>query len=770
MKVGYLGAGKLAFPIALAVEEKGHEVLVRDYAPYVDDALRDKKWPFQEVRVDELLQNTKIRNVELSELVAHSEIIFVAVQTPHLKEYEGVNRLPTTRSDFDYSFLEIAICQLVEELRIQKDKNPVVVVISTILPGTMRERIVPMLVSRVEYAYNPAFPAMGTVINDFLYPEFVLIGTDGNIPEQLYGFYNSVIPARVAQLVEMSIESAEMAKVSYNCLLSNRIATINALGEMCHKIPNCDVNDVTGVLKLATKRLAPTAYMNSGVSDSGPCLTGDTKISLLNGKEVAIKDLVDLSEFYVYSYDIKKQEVVPGRGTYCRLTKKDVDVVEVLLDNGEKIKCTLGHLFLLKNGRYIVAHKLKSGDSLMPLYRRINKEGYEESLHPVKGEWQKTHRIVFYWKYGKMIRRHVAHHKDFDKRNNSPANIAAMQWKEHWLYHSRLAKRMIAKLIKEGKLNTPEHRAMTTKRNLTNNPAWRDDVKKKISAASHRITQQKLTDGTHHTLTNNPAYKLMEEGRHNFQVDHPMKNSEKKNRMIQKLNDYYAKKAGFESHEKSIRVVQKLFREGLSPKEISSKLGVGGRFVNYRLALGSNHKVVLVTSCGKEDVYNFEVDTHHNYAVSAEVFLHNCHPRDNIAMSWLSKKLKLSYDPFDAAAKARESHSDWLANLIEEQVKKTKLPLYLFGKSYKSESNIVTGSAAILLANILLERGIKFEHYDPFIDGEKTWVIGPMLVFISTKHDCFTKFRFSQGSVVIDPHRYILEQEGVTLIPIGVGK
>lgn len=272
-KIGYLGAGKLSFPIALAVEEKGHEVLVRDYASYVDEALVSKKWPFQEARVDELLQTTKIRNVELRELVNHSDIIFVGVQTPHQEIHEGIYRLSSVKSDFNYSYLEIAITQLAEELRIQKDRKPVIVVISTVLPGTIRERVLPILKpSGVSCVYNPAFPAMGTVIQDYLNPEFILIGTDDdNLNDVVYEYYNSIIPASVAQLVQMSIESAELCKVFYNVMISQKVVCSSALLELCNKIPGCNADDISGTLALATRRIASSAYTKPSFPEGGSC-------------------------------------------------------------------------------------------------------------------------------------------------------------------------------------------------------------------------------------------------------------------------------------------------------------------------------------------------------------------------------------------------------------------------------------------------------------------------------------------------------------------
>ena len=156
-----------------------------------------------------------------------------------------------------------------------------------------------------------------------------------------------------------------------------------------------------------------------------------------------------------------------------------------------------------------------------------------------------------------------------------------------------------------------------------------------------------------------------------------------------------------------------------------------------------------------------------------------CHPRDNIAMSHLSRRLYLSYDWFENIMMQREKQTDWLADLIEEHIKGFDTiteeifhkKILILGKSFKPETNITTGSPSILLKNILEERGHKVSMWDPYVDthklltGEK-----PMIYFIGTKHPDFTSYSYNQGSIIIDPWRYIPEQENCEVIHIGVGE
>jgi len=167
------------------------------------------------------------------------------------------------------------------------------------------------------------------------------------------------------------------------------------------------------------------------------CFTGDTLIPLLDGYSVPIKDLVGKEEFFVYSFDLVSKKIVIGKGYNCELKEKDALLIEVELDNGEKIKCTLDHKFLLKNGIYKEAKDLKEGDSLEAVYRKLNiKEdklkGYEQVLQ--KEGWEFTHRLAD--SYKSLIKQaEVRHHIDFNKLNNNPNNIKIMNYASHRKLH-----------------------------------------------------------------------------------------------------------------------------------------------------------------------------------------------------------------------------------------------------------------------------------------------------------------------------------------------
>ena len=146
-----------------------------------------------------------------------------------------------------------------------------------------------------------------------------------------------------------------------------------------------------------------------------------------------------------------------------------------------------------------------------------------------------------------------------------------------------------------------------------------------------------------------------------------------------------------------------------------------------------------------------------------------CHPRDNIALSWLSRELNLSFDWYENVMLQREKQTDWLADLVEQHARGR--PINILGKAFKPETNLIVGSPSILLKNILVERGHTVFMWDPYIDdSENDSQQEPMIYFIGTKHPDFTTYSYNQGSIIIDPWRYIPDVDGCEIIKIGIGK
>lgn len=270
MRIAMIGCGKLGLPVSLAWATK-HDVVGYDPLPHAKQILEAKKYPYIEAQVDELLQSTTLRMVDTVELaVEHGSIVFIAVQTPHLPNYEGITRMPERREDFNYSTLRAAVRSVATAAE-HLQKFVTIVVISTVLPGTCKRDVEPLLNKYTGFVYAPMFIAQSTVVPDAMKPEFVLLGvdrSDSRSIDRVREFFLSMQPAE--KLRFMRVESAEATKCAYNSYLNLKLQNTNMWMEICHKT-GADVDEVTSALAMATDRVISSKYMSGGMGDGGAC-------------------------------------------------------------------------------------------------------------------------------------------------------------------------------------------------------------------------------------------------------------------------------------------------------------------------------------------------------------------------------------------------------------------------------------------------------------------------------------------------------------------
>jgi hypothetical protein len=223
-------------------------------------------------------------------------------------------------------------------------------------------------------------------------------------------------------------------------------------------------------------------------SGGGTCLTLDTKIPLLDGRTLALTDIINEHKSgkrnWVYSINPKTKEIVPGLISWAGVTRKNAQIVKLTLDNGEIIRCTPDHKIpVLGKGKVeakdIVPHK----DSLYSFNKRhhsINdKPGsskddpqYEQIFQNYDNSWQFTHRMVA--NYFKELNEHnemvfdsknsslpkkVIHHKDFNRYNNNPDNLWFMSGYDHFLLHANMSKEFWETISDEEKIRISTKKA-----------------------------------------------------------------------------------------------------------------------------------------------------------------------------------------------------------------------------------------------------------------------------------------------------------------------
>lgn len=351
MNVGFVGLGKLGLPCALAVESKGHNIYGYDINPDIVNILDDRRIPYTEEGAHTLLNKHKIVLTDIEGIVKNSDIIFVPIQTPHDERFEGKTRIPDDRKDFDYTYLKQGITSIANEVsKVSEDK--IVIIISTVLPGTIEREIYPIIenVSNFKLCYNPFFIAMGTTINDFLNPEFVLFGTESDdTAQKVEEFYRTI---HTKPFYRTTIKDAELIKVTYNTFIGMKIGFANTVMEICHRT-GCSVDNVMGALKMANDRLISPRYLNGGMGDGGGCHPRDNiamswlgdKINisfnffehLMDGREKQTEFLCDLmleheGPYYILGKTFKKEtNITTGSPSILLkniLDERGIDVIQ----------------------------------------------------------------------------------------------------------------------------------------------------------------------------------------------------------------------------------------------------------------------------------------------------------------------------------------------------------------------------------------------------------------------------------------------------------
>lgn len=343
MNVGFVGLGKLGLPCALAVESKGHKVYGYDINPNVKTILETKTLPYKELWAQEHLNNHNITFCDLDLLVKESDIVFVSIQTPHDPLYEGTTRLPESRVDFDYTWLKNGMIELSKAIDKNKE-DKVVVIISTVLPGTIEREIRSLLSSHIKLCYNPFFIAMGTTMRDFLYPEFVLFGIDDeHAASKAEIFYKTL---HDKPFYRCTIEEAEMIKVTYNTFITMKICLANTVMELSHKLKNVNCDNVMKGLFLGKERLISEKYLLGGMGDGGGCHPRDNIALSWLAKNVNLsydwyenlmicreKQTDWLADLVVEQYNQTKLPIIILGKTFKKETNLTVGSPAILLEN-----------------------------------------------------------------------------------------------------------------------------------------------------------------------------------------------------------------------------------------------------------------------------------------------------------------------------------------------------------------------------------------------------------------------------------------------------
>jgi UDPglucose 6-dehydrogenase/GDP-mannose 6-dehydrogenase len=293
VKVSIVGTGYVGLVSGVCLAEKGHEVICVDVDQAKVDRINKGDTPIYESGLPDLLRRNLGKNfratTNLRQAVLDTTLTMIAVGTP----FDG--------NDINLEFIRRAASQIGSALR-AKDAYHVVVVKSTVVPGTTDDVVTPLIEQgsgkkvAIDFGVgmNPEFLREGEAVQDFLFPDrIVLGGIDQRTMDVLEELYEPFIEV---EKLRTNPRTAETIKYTANALLATMISFSNEIGNLCSSMSDVDVVDVMRGVHL-DKRLSPiledgrrikptfTTYLEAGCGFGGSCFPKDVRALISYGKK-----------------------------------------------------------------------------------------------------------------------------------------------------------------------------------------------------------------------------------------------------------------------------------------------------------------------------------------------------------------------------------------------------------------------------------------------------------------------------------------------------
>jgi UDPglucose 6-dehydrogenase len=328
-----VGLGKLGAPMVACLAAQGFDVVAVDVDEQKVAAIADGRAPIFEPQLDELLAENRARihaTTDLREAVASSDVTFIVVAPP--RDEQG---------GFSLKWV-LPACETIGAALAEKAGFHTVVLTSTVMPGSTEAEVVPALERAsgkrcgVDFGvcYSPEFIALGSVVRDFLNPDFLLVGeSDERAGAILEGVYRRTVHSD-APVARMSFVNAELAKLSVNTFVTTKIAYANMLARLCERLPGADVDVVTNAIGLDTR--IGRKYLRGAISYGGPCFPRDNVALATLARELGAPAFVPEATDTTNRDGIERladlaEARLPGGGTVAVLGlsyKPNTDVVE----------------------------------------------------------------------------------------------------------------------------------------------------------------------------------------------------------------------------------------------------------------------------------------------------------------------------------------------------------------------------------------------------------------------------------------------------------
>jgi UDPglucose 6-dehydrogenase len=255
--IGVIGVGWVGLVTAACFAELGHEVYARDILPEKVESLRRGEVPIHEPGLSELVQKNSERlhfTTDMGEVTQNAQLLFCCVDTP-----------PTYSGDADLSRVDAVVADLGDS------RDHALVMKSTVPVGTGRS--IARRRDGLAYVSNPEFLKEGSAVQDFMHPDRVVVGANGDaeaFAERVKALYEPL----GAPVIRTDVASAEMIKLASNAFLATKISFINEIANVSEGV-GADVAEVARGMGL-DDRIGPK-FLRAGVGYGGSCFPKDVQ-------------------------------------------------------------------------------------------------------------------------------------------------------------------------------------------------------------------------------------------------------------------------------------------------------------------------------------------------------------------------------------------------------------------------------------------------------------------------------------------------------------
>ncbi|MGE5469603.1 MAG: nucleotide sugar dehydrogenase [Bacteroidota bacterium] len=277
MKICVLGLGYVGVVSAACLAQEGHRVIGVDPEAIKVDIINAGWTPVVEQKIGNIIKEQVAAGrlsatTDAAAAIPFADLLFICVGTPSLAN-GGLDMRCVRRA-----------CEQIGEVLRQQETAPVVVVRSALLPGTMRQLVIPALeaasgkLAGADFGVciNPEFLREGTAVYDYYHPPKTVIGelgkSSGDILASLYA-------RRPGPVIRTDIETAELVKYADNAWHALKIGFANEIGNICKAI-NIDAHRVMDIFCQDTKLNISSTYLKPGFAFGGSCLPKDLRALL----------------------------------------------------------------------------------------------------------------------------------------------------------------------------------------------------------------------------------------------------------------------------------------------------------------------------------------------------------------------------------------------------------------------------------------------------------------------------------------------------------